>query len=187
MSDKYKIHDHEKAYFVTMTIVEWIDLFTRKEQRQLMIDSIRYCQQNKGLEIYAWCLMPSHLHIICKSAGENSLSDILRDLKKFTAKAIIKQINDYPESRKEWILSAFSKACEHLKRNQTYKVWQDGNHAEEISTNEFLWQKLAYVHNNPVEELIVAKPEDYYFSSARNYAGLEGSLDVVLVSRKLNT
>ena len=66
-------------------------------------------------------------------------------------------------------------------------MWQDGNHAEEISTNEFLWQKLAYVHNNPVEELIVAKPEDYYFSSARNYAGLEGCLDVVLVSRKLNT
>ena len=103
MSDKYKIQDNDKAYFITMTIVGWVDVFTRKEQKLLIINSLKYCQENKGLVIFAYCLMPSHLQI-CKADEGYNLSDILRDFKTYTSKQIINQVIEEPESRREWIL-----------------------------------------------------------------------------------
>lgn len=187
MSDKYKIRDKDKAYYVTITTVGWVDIFTRKEQKLLIINSLKYCQQNKGLIIFAYCLMPSHLHMICKADDGFNLSDIMRDFKTFTSKNIIKQLIEEPESRREWMLAYFSSVCNHLKREQKYKVWQDGNQAKEIYSNNFLFEKLNYIHQNPVEDLIVEQAEDYLFSSARNYAELESYLDVVLLDSKLVT
>ena len=109
------------------------------------------------------------------------LSDVIRDFKKFTSKKIIQIIKEEPESRREWMLAYFEKACEHLKREQQYKVWQNGYHAEHIYSNSFIKQKINYIHDNPVKEKIVALPEDYYFSSARNYAGLDNDLEIVLL------
>jgi hypothetical protein len=106
----------------------------------------------------------------------------MRDFKKFTSKQIIETIINFPESRSEWLLDYFNKACEHLKRKKTYKVWQDGYHAEICSSNTFIKQKLNYIHNNPVIDKIVANPEDYVFSSARNYADLDSELDVVVLN-----
>ena len=187
MSEKYKTSETEKSYFITATIVEWIDIFTRKELKMLMVNSLKYCQENKGLIIYGWCLMPSYLHLICQAGKNNTLSDILRDFKTFTSKEIIKFIKEENESRKEWLLNLFSKSCEHLTKKQKYKVWQDGNQPKVIYTPKFFWEKLDYIHNNPVEEMIVEKPEDYLFSSARNYADLDGLLDIVLETRKVRS
>ena len=111
MSEKYKIKEPDRAYFVTLTTVGWIDLFTRKEIKQIVIDSIKYCQVNKGLILFGWCLMPSHLHMLCQSVNEHSLSDILRDLKKHTSRQIVKFIKEGNESRREWLLEYFSKVC----------------------------------------------------------------------------
>jgi putative transposase len=187
MSDKYKIRDIDKAYFVTLTVVGWIDVFTRKNHKLLVVDSLKYCQQNKGLVIYGWCLMPSHLHMIAKADGNNTLTDILRDFKKYTSKAIIKQIEEDSESRREWILEQFAKAGEPLKKIKDYKFWQDGNQAKEIHGNQFFFEKLDYIHHYPVEEMIVMKPEEYLFSSARNYIGLDSVLDICLISREWKT
>lgn len=170
MSDKYKAIDSDKAHFITITVVNWIDLFTRNRLREVVVDSLKYCRQQKGLEIYAWCLMSSHLHMICKSPEGVKLSDIIRDFKTHTSKKLIETIVNQPESRREWLLEAFSKACEHLKRDQNYKVWQNGYHAEEIRTYSFLESKLNYIHQNPVKDALVEFPEDYLYSSARNYA-----------------
>jgi REP element-mobilizing transposase RayT len=131
--------------------------------------------------------MPSHLHMIARAEGKYPLSDVLRDLKKFTSKAIVKQIESEPESRREWMLEQFAKAGEHLKRIKDYKFWQDGNQAKEIYSNQFLFEKLDYIHNNPVEEMIVARPEDYLFSTARNYASMDSVLDVCLITPELKT
>ena len=102
-------------------------------------------------------------------------------IKRHTSKKIIQTIQDEPESRREWMLDCFQKACEHLKKVQQYKVWQNGYHAEHIYSNKFIRQKLDYIHNNPVKDKIVTLPEDYYFSSARNYAGLDNELEIVLL------
>jgi REP element-mobilizing transposase RayT len=81
----------------------------------------------------------------------------------------------------QWMLDYFKKSCEHLKKEQQYKVWQNGYHAEHIFSNKFIKQKVDYIHNNPVKDKIVALPEDYYFSSARNYAGLDNELEIILL------
>ena len=105
MSNKYKVDDKEGIYFITLTTVDWIDIFTRREELKLtIIDSLKYCQENKGPIIYAWCLMHSYLHMIVAAKQGFDLSAILRDMKKFTAKEIIQKVNDEPESRREWML-----------------------------------------------------------------------------------
>jgi REP element-mobilizing transposase RayT len=181
MSEKYKANESEVAYFITITTVGWIDVFTRLNQKYNIINSLDYCQKNKGLEIYAYCLMSSHLHMLCKATDGFEMSDVIRDFKKYTSKKIIKSIINDPESRREWMLPHFEKACEHLKREQQYKVWQDGYHPEIVESNWFIKQKINYIHNNPVVDKIVALPEDYYFSSARNYAGLDNDLEVFVL------
>lgn len=184
MSDKYRIWDQRKVYFLTLTVVGWIDVFTRRTYKMTIIESLRYCQKEKGLAIFGYCLMSNHIHLIVRAESNYTLSDILRDFKKYTSKEIIKQIISEPESRKDWMIEYFRKAGEDLKAIKDYKFWQTGNHAEEISSNKYFDEKLDYIHNNPVKELIVERPEDYIFSSARNYAGLNNYLDIVLESVK---
>jgi len=181
MSTKYKATTTEEAYFITITTVGWIDVFTRLNQKYNIINALNYCQKNKGLEIYAYVIMSNHLHLSCKATNGFVLSDVIRDFKKFTSKKILQTINEKPESRREWMLEYFQKACQHLKREQQFKVWQDGYHAELVETNWFIKQKVNNIHNNPVKDKIVTEPEEYYFSSARNYAGLENELEVIML------
>ena len=182
MSEKYKFNNPEGTYFITMSIVGWIDVFVRPELKHVIIDSLKHCQKEKGLVINAWCLMPSHLHMIVRTS-KVPLSDIMRDFKKFTAKEIVNVIDRIHESRKEWMLEMFSDVADGLKRVKNYKVWQDGNHPELLFSNEFLQQKLDYVHMNPVVAEFVDEPEYYWYSSARDYSTKQkGFLEVELLT-----
>ncbi len=167
MSEKYKFNDPEGMYFVTMATVGWVDVFTRPELKQIVINSLRYCQKEKGLVINAWCLMSSHLHMIVRT-DKDPLYGIIRDFKKFTALKIIEAINSGHESRRDWMLELFSDVADRLKRVSNYKIWQDGNHPELLMTGKFIKQKLDYIHN-PVAEEIVDEAENYLYSSARDY------------------
>jgi REP element-mobilizing transposase RayT len=181
MSEKYKFRDPEGIYFVTTTAVGWVDLFTRKELKQVIIDSLRYCQKEKGLIIHAWCLMPSHLHMIV-STRLVPLPEIMRDFKKFTAKELVRTIQTIKESRRGWILDLFGEVGDHLKRVSNYKVWQDGNHPILLYSAEVIEQKRNYIHNNPVADGTVDAPEDYCYSSARDYyTKKKGYLEVELI------
>lgn len=172
----------QELYFTTTTVVDWIDVFTRPIYKQIILDSLTYCQKEKGLDIYAWVLMSNHLHMVVSVRNdEQTISDILRDFKKFTSKKIIACIEENPEeSRKVWMLDRFWFVGNNDKKIKNYKFWQDGNNIEQIYTYEFLQQKVNYIHNNPVKQEIVERPEDYLYSSARNYAGLKGLLDVII-------
>jgi putative transposase len=106
----YKIRNEAGIHFVTLAVVEWVDVFTRKEYRDIVIDSISYCQKEKGLILHGWCLMSNHIHLVV-SATEQNTSDILRDFKKFASKQIVRAIINNPqESRKEWMLRIFEQA-----------------------------------------------------------------------------
>jgi len=185
MSTRYKATAPDKCYFITITTVGWVDVFTRINQKYVIIDALKYCQDKKGLDIYAYCLMPSHIHLLCSTQEPIMLADVIRDFKKFTSKKIVKTIVTEPESRREWLLLHFKNACKHLKRKQQYKVWQDGYHAEVAYSKSFLKEKINYIHNNPVKDKVVVFPEDYIFSSARNYALLDFELEVNVQSELL--
>ncbi len=111
MSTKYKATTTDEAYFITITTVGWIDVFTRLNQKYVITNALKHCQEKKGLEIYAYCLMSSHLHLLCKGTDGFILSDIMRDFKKFTSKQIVKTIQEEPESRRVWMLEYFQKSC----------------------------------------------------------------------------
>lgn len=182
MGFKYRITNDE-LYFITITVVDWIDVFTRKELCEDLLTSLRYCQKHKGLTIYAWCLMPSHLHLVVSvEPGPNTLSDVMRDFKKFTSKKIIESINEIPESRRDWLLRHFAYAGKYNPKIKDYKFWQDGLHPIELNTAKFIEQKINYIHQNPVEACIVFRAEDYVLSSAAQYAGeYNALLEVTLI------
>ena len=168
----------DKSYFITMKVVEWIDLFTRLNHKRLITDSLNFCTQHKGLEIFGWCLMPSHLHMMCNAINEFQLADTIRDFKKFTSKKLIEQISNETESRRDWMLDHFSSAADKHSKTKYYKIWQDGNHAIEIYTERVAWQKLNYIHQNPVKDGTVEHEQDYLHSSARDYHNIKGLVDV---------
>ncbi|MDX5513117.1 MAG: transposase, partial [Hymenobacteraceae bacterium] len=169
MSRKYKFRDKE-----SFSVVYWIDVFIRDDYRQVLLDSLKYCQEKKGLELYAWCIMTSHVHLIIGSKGPK-LEDILRDFKRHTSITLRKAIQQNPqESRKEWMLWMMQRAGKQNGNNIDFQFWQQHNHPIELLNNQLQQQKLDYLHHNPVEAGFVSRPEDYIYSSARDYAGEKG-------------
>jgi len=123
----YKIRNPAAIHFITFAVVEWVDVFTRKDYRDIVLDSIRFCQAEKGLVLHSWCLMSNHLHLIVSAKNEN-LSDILRDFKKFTSKQIIEAIiNNKQESRRDWMLKIFKEEGTKSSRNTNYQFWRQNN------------------------------------------------------------
>jgi REP element-mobilizing transposase RayT len=183
MSRKFKFRDQEAVHFVTFTVIQWLDVFVRPQYRDIFLDSIRYCQKNKGLEVYAYCIMSSHVHMIIGRHGEQQLEHIIRDIKKYTSVKLIEAIQNNPqESRKELLMWLFERAGTRNPHNTRYQFWQQHSHPIEINTNEKLDQRLHYLHNNPVEAGVVRYPEDYLYSSASNYANRSDNvLDVMLI------
>ena len=181
MSDQYQARDPEGIYFLTFTIVDWVNIFTRSSYKEIIINSLKYCQSNKGLTLYAYCLMTNHIHLIASASGDVKLFEIIRDFKKFTNRAIIEEITSGNESRKKWLLNKFEFAGKYLTRIENYKVWQDGYHAVELISRDFTFQKLDYIHQNPVRAGIVSEPKHYIYSSASNYHGLTGLIEIELL------
>ncbi len=110
------------------------------------------------------------------------MEDILRDLKRYTSKAILKAIAEHPqESRKEWMLWMFERAGTRNPNNEKYQFWQQHNNPIELFSNEVMEQKLEYLHNNPVIAGIVPEPWEYLYSSARDYSGGKGILEIIFI------
>ena len=172
MSEKYKIFPGG-MYFVTITTVGWIDVFTRSVYCDELIKNLNYCIANKGLRVFAFCIMPSHLHMVA-SVDNGNLSDVLRDFKSYTGKQLIKMIEEnIQESRKEWLLYMFEFYGKKNKHNAKYQFWQHNNHAFDLFANKLIDHKVDYIHNNPVEACMVMQPGDYVYSSANLFTALK--------------
>jgi putative transposase len=182
MARKYKFHDNSKLYFVTFTVVNWIDAFIREENRNIFYESVKYCQENKGLEVYGYCIMTSHIHMIIGTKKGN-ISDIVRDLKSFTSRKIRKNLEaSTSESRKEWMLWMFGRAGKKNERNIDYQFWMQHNHPIELLSREMTLQRLNYMHQNPVEIGFIEKAEEWLHSSCGDYYGnRKGLIDLVFI------
>ena len=182
MSTGYKIHEKDGAHFLTFQVVGWVDLFSRREYRDVVIESFKYCQQHKGLNLFAFVIMSNHIHLLAQSEV-GDLSGFIRDFKRFTCNRFVEIMESGKESRREWMRMVFKYHAKQ-KDKQTQQLWTHENHAEHIYSQKFIEQKVQYIHNNPVRSGIVVKTEDYLYSSARNYAGLESVIDVIEVDFK---
>jgi len=178
MSRKYKFHDQDQLYFVSFAVVYWIDLFIREEYKKILLNSWHYCMENKGMELYGWCIMSSHVHMIIGSHGEK-LENIMRDMKRHTSVQLRESIEKNPvESRKEWLLWMFSRAEQRNGNNSNFQLWRQDNQPIALESLKKQHASLEYIHNNPVEAGIVEKPEEYLYSSARDYYGLSGKIEI---------
>ena len=158
MSRKYKFHNPEGLYFVSFAVVNWLDVFTRNEYKDILIFSLSFCQKNKGMEIIAWCIMTNHVHLIFRSVKGQHPALLLGDFKRFTSKAVVKAIQQNPrESRKEFLLEQFKKAAAKSSNVKEYQFWRHDNKPIELWSNKVIWEKISYVHNNPVEAGLVYK------------------------------
>jgi len=179
MSNRYKITDPEGLYFLTLTTVGWLDIFSRKAYKDILIESLRFCQEKKGLLLYAYVIMSNHLHLIAQAEEGYNLVNTIGDFKKYTARQIIDQIqHSGKESRKEWLLYQMQWFAKQNRRKQEHQLWQSDNHPEELISPKFIYQKLVYIHNNPVEAGLVVEPAHYVYSSAAYYETEEGILPV---------
>ncbi len=174
-----KILDQHGLNFLTLTVVEWIDIFTRKELKKIVIDSLRHCQEEKGLVIVAYVIMSNHIHLIAYAKRDDiPLSNILRDFKKYTSKAIVKWIKTSgKESRKDWLLRRFAYNAK-LSGGREYQVWQSPNYPTLLYTPKMIYAKINYIHQNPVRNGTVFSAEHYQCSSASNYVIGKGILTV---------
>ena len=148
----FKIYNHQQAHFITFAVVDWIDVFTRPSYKNVIIDSLKYCRAEKGLRIYGWCLMTNHIHLVVSAERNHNLSDILRDFKKYTAKAILKDLKtNSKESRRSWMLWMFKKAGQEKSNNTTFQFWRQDNRPMKINSSRSFHQKMEYIHYNPLE------------------------------------
>jgi len=181
MSRKYKFRNPDALYFVSFSVVYWIDLFIRPEYKEVLLNSWNYCQSYKSLHIHAWCIMTSHVHMII-SSDRNHLAGIMRDMKSYTSRNLRSAIAKHArESRKKWMLEMMIKAGKDNGNNKDFQLWQQNNHPIELRNNFMIDQKLEYLHNNPVKAEFVHSAEQYPYSSAKDYQGEQGMLNIDLL------
>lgn len=171
MSDSWKMEEGG-TYFISFAIVDWIDLFTRRDYAQFVLDNLIFCQKNKGLLLYRFVIMPSHIHLIA-GAEKGLVTHVLRDFKTFTSKRLVELIRDHPqESRKEWLLQMFHRHGQRNPMNKDNQLWQNTNHPIALETERSFEQSESYIHENPVVAGLVTTPEAYVWSSANPDIGV---------------
>lgn len=174
MRKGYRFDEKEAAYFVSFAVVYWIDVFIRESYFSIVVDSLDFCRKKKGMLIYAYVIMPSHLHIVFRSSSGDP-GGLMRDFKGFTSKKLLKASSQFSESR-VWMSRMFEEAGTKKSNIQFKQFWQQDNHAVQLWSEEMFRQKVNYIHNNPVKAGFVTNPEDWKYSSARNYSKNDQSI-----------
>jgi len=181
MTQGCKIDKQDGAYFLTFTVVDWVDKFKEERFKIVLCNSLNYCIEKKGLEIFAYVIMSTHMHMIAASL-KNNLSNIVRDFKKYTSGTIIERLKEENTEYSNNVLEKFKYAASKHSRNKKFQLWQQNNHPEEVYSPKFTLSKIKYIHNNPVEAGLVEKPEHYFYSSAVDYAGGKSPVNVSLIN-----
>jgi REP element-mobilizing transposase RayT len=168
---RYKITDVTQPHFITCTVLHWIPVFTRPETVKIVLDSIRYLQ-NEGLKVYAYVVLENHFHFIVQS---KQLDKDISRFKSYTARQLLLY---FEKHNIKIILDQLNFYKKAHKFDRSYQFWQEGVHPELISNVDILCQKIEYIHSNPVKRGYVDEAEHWRYSSARVYAGGDGLLDV---------
>lgn len=168
---RYKITEPELPHFVTLTVLHWIPVFTRPETVNILLDSLRFLSKD-GLKVDAWVILENHCHFVLQS---KALDHDMARLKSWTGKNLIQYLAAHNVKQILEQLAFYKKAH---KNDRAYQFWQEGVHPELIQGEVMMRQKIEYIHHNPVKRGYVDEAVHWRYSSARDYAGLPGLLDV---------
>lgn len=162
----WKVIPEVNLYFATTTIVAWRPVFTSPTYCNILIAGLKHCIENKGLHLHGYVIMPTHAHYILSTNHGICLSDVMRDFNTHTSREITGLLTS---EKRDSMLRVFRRAAVEDRRGNNFKVWQTGFHPIYIISDEFHWKKLDYIHYNPVRAGLVGQPEQWEYSSARNY------------------
>ncbi|SRR5258708_7873110 len=176
----------DACYVLTLNTVDKIDVFVRPAYKQAIADALNYFIETQGLTIYSWCLMSSHLHLVVRTKDGTAPAYFERDFKKFTTPAILKTIEMERDFRREWMTRHFEEYPKSLRRLEKFYLWQNCSSPLRIDSEHprILLDRIQHIHENPVRERIVELPEAYIFSSARDYAGMQGLIKVKVLQQQ---
>jgi putative transposase len=173
MRTRYRIFDTAKPHFMTVTVNGWLPVFTKPETVVIVLESWRYLIKNDSFLLYAYVILENHIHLI---ASAPDLANVMKRFKMFTARKIIDLLK---ERNSATLLRHFQALKRDHKTQSDYQLWEEGFHPQEITVDEMMRQKVEYIHLNPVKRGYVDDPTHWRSSSARNYAGQPGLIDVV--------
>ncbi len=158
--NRYKSSEENALYFITCTVVKWLPILDHYDVVEIVVESLKFLVQKKSLKIYGYVIMKNHLHLIVSC---EKLSDRVRDFKSYTSRKIFEL---FEKKNSEFYIAAFKN-----ERKNKRSIWMEGYHPQLIFSVEMFEQKLIYIHSNPVRKGYVDKPEDWQYSSARNFSG----------------
>jgi REP element-mobilizing transposase RayT len=170
---RYRVYDDRYPHFMTCTVVGWLPVFTRPEAVDIVLDAWRFAQRERSLQLFAYVILENHLHFV---ASAPDLRTVVKNFKSYMARRVI----DLLERRSAGVLLRqlrFHK--EANKVDSEFQLWQEGSHPKQIDSDEMMWQKIEYAHDNPVKRGYVRDPLHWRYSSAANYARQPGLIDVV--------
>jgi putative transposase len=176
----------DACYFLTFNTVDKIDVFVRPAYKQVIVEALNYFIRAQGLHLYSWCLMSSHLHLVVRTKEGAAPAYFERDFKKYTTPELLKTMETEMDFRREWMLQRFEEYGKSLKRIEKFHLWQNCSSPLRIDKEEprLLPDRIEHIHENPVREGIVELPEAYVYSSARDYAGIRGLVNVQVVKQQ---
>ena len=169
---RYVITEPDKPHFLTCTVVEWLPVFTRPDAVAILLDTWRHQREHAGLRLYGWVVLENHLHFVAQAPR---LDKCVASFKSFTAGRLVDLLE---QRRAEPIPKRLRFAKPAHRSDRQHQFWQEGSHAEMVISDVVMRQKLDYIHYNPVKRGYVELPEHWRYSSAPNYAGGEGLIEI---------
>ena len=169
---RYKIFEPTHPHFITCTILHWIPIFTRTQTTDIIFDSLKYLQQTDNLKLYSYVILENHLHLIVSS---DDIGKSMRKFKSYTAREILKLLQ---ENNVKTILDQLAFYKKAHKKETTYQLWQEGIQPKLIVNDKMMCERINYIHNNPVKRGYIEDAKCWRYSSARDYDGIKGLIDV---------
>lgn len=176
--------NQQDCSYLTFNTVDWIDVFIRPTYKQIIVDALNFCIETKKFTVYAWCLMTNHLHLLARAHDGSGLAMIEKEFKRVTTTKILEAIDIEPDLRRKWMLQRFEHFSQSLKKIEKFQLWQSCTNPSFIDFKQVyrLQERVLYIHENPVRDGIVASPEHYLYSSACDYAGKKGLVNVSVIN-----
>jgi REP element-mobilizing transposase RayT len=169
---RYVILEPGAPHFLTCTVIDWLPVFTRPESVQILLDSWSHQRLNEGLRLFGYVILENHLHFVAQAPR---LDKCLSSFKSFTAARIVDLLKTHKAKR---LLAGLRLAKRAHKCDRDHQLWQEGSHAEMICSEPVMREKLNYIHQNPVKRGYVDLPEHWRYSSARQYLGQPGLIEI---------
>ncbi|MGZ8549147.1 MAG: transposase [Chitinophagaceae bacterium] len=170
----------QAGYFITFNTVDWVDVFIRPVYKQVVVHTLNHFIDNKGLMVHGWCLMTNHLHLLVQAKDGYVIAEIEKEFKSFTTTKIMEAIDTEPEARKDWMMKRFENFGNLLGLMKKYHIWQSSSSPQfiDLRKTEALIEHFTFIHDNPVRDRFVDTAADYPYSSARDYAGMNGLVNI---------